>query len=295
MQTKKYEVFPGISLLYRSAALREEAPEEEKKDTVFEISHCKEGRAECRMRSAYFTLSPGDLAIVCGRDREPGEFFPQGEYTGITVVIDTARTPECLSCFLKDVNVSPAALMHRFCDGGRFYISRSDQRIAHIFSELYSVPQAVRDGYYKIKVMELMLFLSTLDVSRNENAAHTVSEAQLELARGISGYLVGHAEGRVTLEQLSAVFHVSGTGIKNCFRSVYGTSPHAYMRTYKMKLAADLLVRTDQSVLEIAGSVGFDNGSKFAKAFREVMGLSPLAYRKQHTGRSAALADGGKV
>lgn len=297
MQTMKYEVFPGISLIYRNTVPGEDMPEElseEKRDTVFEISHCKEGRIECRMRGAYVSLAPGDLAIIRGRDRERGVFFPQGEYLGITIVIDTALTPACLSCFLADVNVSPAHLMKRFCDGGKFYISRSDQRIEHIFSELYSVPQSVRDGYHKIKVMELMLFLSTLDAEGNENEAHTVSESQLTLARSVSGYLCRHAEERVTLEQLSSVFHVSGTGIKNCFRSVYGTSPHAYIRTYKMKLAAGMLLQTDRSVLEIAGSVGFDNGSKFAKAFRDVMGLSPLAYRRCHTDRIAASADCGR-
>ena len=33
----------------------------------------------------------------------------------------------------------------------------------HIFSELYSVPEHMRDAYFKLKVMELLLFLEMID------------------------------------------------------------------------------------------------------------------------------------
>lgn len=36
------------------------------------------------------------------------------------------------------------------------------------------------------------------------------------------------------------------------------------------------------SVLEIAGSVGYENGSKFAKAFWETMGVNPIEYRNTY-------------
>ena len=47
-----------------------------------------------------------------------------------------------------------------------------------------------------------------------------------------------------------------------------------------MQKAASLLKNTDKSVLEIAGIVGYNNGSKFAGAFRRVMNKSPNEYRK---------------
>ena len=36
------------------------------------------------------------------------------------------------------------------------------------------------------------------------------------------------------------------------------------------------------SVLEIAGSVRYENGSKFAKAFWETMGVNPIEYRNTY-------------
>jgi AraC-like DNA-binding protein len=48
-----------------------------------------------------------------------------------------------------------------------------------------------------------------------------------------------------------------------------------------MEAASWLLSETDQSILEIAGKFGYENGSKFAGAFRRVMGVSPSEYRRR--------------
>jgi AraC-like DNA-binding protein len=48
-----------------------------------------------------------------------------------------------------------------------------------------------------------------------------------------------------------------------------------------MTAASKLLAETDQSILEIAGKYGYENGSKFAGAFRSVMGTSPSEYRRR--------------
>ena len=80
---------------------------------------------------------------------------------------------------------------------------------------------------------------------------------------------------------LSKRFHASCTSIKSSFKAVYGVSLYSYVRAQKMRAAALRLRETEDSVLEIAGALGYGNGSKFAKAFREVMGTSPAAYRRQ--------------
>ena len=87
---------------------------------------------------------------------------------------------------------------------------------------------------------------------------------------------------RVTLDMLAKKFHMSGTSIKNSFKAVYGVSLYAFIRARKMRYAAKLLKDSTMSVLEIAGLVGYENGSKFAKAFRETMGVNPIEYRNTY-------------
>ncbi len=108
------------------------------------------------------------------------------------------------------------------------------------------------------------------------------SKTQRELAEAANSFILANMEKRITIKQLSELFHVSPTHMKNCFRKTYGGSIYAYTRREKMDAAADMLRTTDLTVLEIAGRCGYDNGSKFARVFKEITGLSPSDYRKKN-------------
>ena len=204
--------------------------------------------------------------------------FPTGHYHGITVSIDPARAPDCLSCFLEDVEVRPSALIEKFCADSACFVTRSSQGVAHIFAELYSVPEAIRKGYFKVKILELLLFLSAFPVQAAQ-PQHSYPQAQVQLAEQIGAYLLENTERRLTVAELSQRFGASATLINSSFRGVYGMTPAAFLRAQKMHSAAQLLRTSDRTVLDIAGQFGYDNASKFAKAFRSVIGVSPSAYR----------------
>ncbi len=101
------------------------------------------------------------------------------------------------------------------------------------------------------------------------------------LASAVRDYLDRHPEKRVTLAELETVFHVSGTTIKAAYREAFGASLYADTKRRKMLAAAEALRNTSRTVLEIAGSLGYDNASKFAAAFRSVHGVSPTEYRER--------------
>ena len=270
-----YPVFPGIEIVYHDVHATVCAMQRAQPPGCLEIHHCREGRIAYPYGDACFFLAPGDLAIV---QRSAGARFPTGHYHGITVSIDPARAPDCLSCFLEDVEVRPSALIEKFCADAACFVTRSSQGVAHIFSELYSVPETIRKGYFKVKILELLLFLSAFPVQAAQ-PQHSYPQAQVQLAEQIGAYLLANTERRLTVAGLSQRFGASATLINSSFRGVYGMSPAAFLRAQKMHSAAQLLRQTDRTVLDIAGQFGYDNGSKFAKAFRDVIGVSPNAYR----------------
>lgn len=274
-----YTVYPGIQLVYRDIHSPSCLIRRSNSDLIFEISHCREGRMEYEMGDSYYYLSPGDIALLHRHDAEYTALFPLHHYHGISVIIDLERTPRCLSCFLDDVIVSPHTLADKFCMDHPCFVARSSQGIEHIFSELYHVPEALKMGYFKVKVLELMLFLTALDASADETAQRPCSRTHVMLAKEVCGYLTEHTSDRITLEQLSGIFHVSATSIKNSFKAVYGVSVYSYIRTQKMQMAAQLLLQSDATVLEIAGKFGYENASKFSGAFKDVMGMTPNEYR----------------
>ena len=56
---------------------------------------------------------------------------------------------------------------------------------------------------------------------------------------------------------------------------------YTYLKDYKIHRALHLLEETNKNISEIAGIVGYDNSSKFAKVFKDKLGCSPVEYRKQ--------------
>lgn len=61
-----------------------------------------------------------------------------------------------------------------------------------------------------------------------------------------------------------------------------GFTVMAYVNFIRLTKAAQMLRRTDLSVLDIALSVGFDSHEGFAKAFRKKYGVSPSEYRSEN-------------
>lgn len=54
----------------------------------------------------------------------------------------------------------------------------------------------------------------------------------------------------------------------------------SYMKEYRMKLAANMLLQEDKSISEIAAAVGYKSQSKFTSAFRNKFQILPTAYQK---------------
>ncbi len=286
----EYAVFPGISIVYYNSHTQKGLLKEESSDTkdVFEIFHCREGRMECSIGDDFCYISPGDLLIVKTGHLSSSLFFPLRHYHGITIRINTNEAPKCLSCFLQDVAVQPKAIEEKFCGKKSYHIARSNQSVEHIFSELYAVPDEIRQGYYKIKILELMLFLSAYKINEGESDSRSVSPFQASLAKNVAKYLTENMYEKLTLEQAASKFHASATAIKTSFKSVFGVSFYAYIKTQKMESSAYMLEYTDKTVSEIANEHGYDNSSKFANAFRSVKGMSPAEYRMQNSKQSAS-------
>lgn len=277
LETESYEVFDGvvISLINAHSASFSESGREGR---FLRILHSREGRAEWESDGEFCFLSQGDIAITGCDDDSLSLSFPLEHFHGLSVLFDLERAPECFSCILEDVRVRPGELRRRFSPDGRPFIARSDEHITHLFSEIYNMGDEYRVAYFKVKVLELLLFLMAFRREREEG--HMLPRSQVSTAKAVASYLSSHLSERITLQELSVLFNSSPTSIKSSFRRVYGISVYGFAKKVKMEEAARILRSTDQTVMEIASEFGYENGSKFAAAFQSVTGRSPSEYRK---------------
>lgn len=276
-----YPVFSGIELVYYDVHMQSCDINLAKGREMLIITHCQEGRIEFEYKNGeYLYLASGDLSIQKNTENIRHRYCPLSHYHGVSVAIDMNRVPRCFSCILDDVFVSPEELEMKFCSEKPYSIMRENISIEHIFSELYSVPENIRKGYHKVKVLELLLFLSGLEYKGESEERRYFSRSQVTAAKEAKKYLLAHLDEHITITELADMLGISPTSLKICFKGVYGDTINGYITNCKMQKAASLLKNTDKSVLEIAGIVGYNNGSKFAGAFRRVMNKSPNEYRK---------------
>ncbi len=276
-----YEVFPGIELTYNDFKMGECFDNQYPKKNVMEINHCNQGRFETELQDGSFVyLKEGDISVNMLGRRTKNSSFPLEHYNGISVVIDLEAAKTLSNHLMEDIEIDLYALRERLCFGDHCFIMRATTAINHIFSELYTVPNEIKRGYFKLKILELFLFLSTVDVSQNFEVPQYLSRAQVECVKQIKHYLVSHLDQQLTLNELSRQFGISLTAMKTCFKGVYGTTIFSFVRGYRMQIAAQMLLEGKENVTEVAGRVGYSNASKFAAAFKKELAVSPMQYKK---------------
>ena len=92
--------------------------------------------------------------------------------------------------------------------------------------------------------------------------------------------ITGNLEKHYTIAELANMYDLSLSALKKCFKGVYGEAIYSYLSSYKMNVAASLLLKTEESVTMIAGKVGYTNVSKFSEVFKKTYGKNPTEYRK---------------
>lgn len=204
-----YTAFPGIKIVHHDVHTDKSFLGTAKKGNVIEIHHCREGRMERPLDKGCFYLMPGDLAVDIVNSDTKEFVFSLRHYHGITISINTDVAPDCFSCFLKDVSVQPAKIAEKLCGEERCFVIRSKEYIEHLFSEMYSVPCENKEGYYKIKVLELLLVLSGVKPGENNLRRHTLSGAQVDLAKQAASFMTEKMDNKITVKDLAKEFIIA--------------------------------------------------------------------------------------
>lgn len=280
-----YPVFKGCYLIYNDFHMEQCHSGFRPNVRMFCIDHCREGRIEWNVdRNRYIFVEAGDMQVN-SREQHCAQFvFPLKHYHGLTIGFDVDESEDALIHVMEGFSVDIKKLREKFCPDNRTFIMRAGIQINHIFSELYNLPEHVRLPYFKIKVLELLLFLETLDVPQNGGERPYFYKTQVDKVKDIAKLLTEDLERWYTLEELAERFSFPMTSLKQCFKGVYGCSIAVYMKKYRMNAAAVMLKNTQDSVISIAAKVGYSNPGKFAQAFRSVIGMTPSQYRKIYDG-----------
>ncbi len=112
--------------------------------------------------------------------------------------------------------------------------------------------------------------------------SHAMEQApQKSLACAIQ-YIHNHFTEQITVDHLAKLEHISRSYLSRQFKEQTGMTMVTYVNHLRLEMAKHLLVTTDQSILEISESIGFNSPKYFYRSFKSSTDLSPLEFRRSH-------------
>ncbi|MBD1363127.1 response regulator [Mucilaginibacter sp. ZT4R22] len=84
---------------------------------------------------------------------------------------------------------------------------------------------------------------------------------------------------KLSVADLSAHLGRSRVALYNRILELTGKPPVEFIRSYKLEKAADLLIKSDIAVSQIAMETGFATAHYFSKSFKDKFGVLPSEYR----------------
>ena len=250
---KNYNLFEGIQLCFLDFESDESMETQKFNPDIIQITHCQTGRYECEFANHTVSYLPEGYFSVAATEHLPVSFsFPIDlDKIGTTLRLET-----------------------------RWYVSDTPAQLKHLFSELYSAAETEPIGYFKIKAIELLYHMDQLTQINGCDLKY-FDKKQIQSTKAIREYLVSHLDEKVSLEQMAKEAHLNLSVFHLVFSHIYGDTPYAYLKKYKMNLAAQWLSENKMKIVDIALELGYSNASKFAKAFQSVYGMLPKDYRKK--------------
>ena len=205
--------------------------------------------------------------------------FPLGKYYGVSLVIDRQALSNGTRRMMQTIPIDLDKIGTTLGLETRWYVSDTPAQLKHLFSELYSAAETEPIGYFKIKAIELLYHMDQLTQINGCDLKY-FDKKQIQTTKAIREDLISHLDEKVSLEQLAKEAHLNLSVFHLVFSHIYGDTPYAYLKKYKMNLAAQWLSEDKMKIGDIALELGYSNASKFAKAFQSVYGMLPKDYRK---------------
>ena len=95
---------------------------------------------------------------------------------------------------------------------------------------------------------------------------------------------------KLSLDQMASMVGMNPQYFCRFFKRLTGKTFTIYLNEIRIDRAAELLVNTEDKIIQVAGECGFENVGYFIRRFKEMKGSTPSKYRET-AGNSFEIAD----
>lgn len=113
----------------------------------------------------------------------------------------------------------------------------------------------------------------------NKTDKLTCNKRTLIVNRVIS-YINSNIDQVITLNSISRNSGVNRNELTHIFKSNYNTTIMRWLKMYRLQMAADQLINTSFSILQISENIGYSDPNNFSTSFKKAFKITPREYRK---------------
>lgn len=187
-------------------------------------------------------------------------------------------TPEILNVIYK--NKLPSFIASKFTNENKSVLKISQIGVIDEYINslkfYFDYPDTITDDLIHLKLKELILLLYNLNYDYISKSLRSLfCPAELSFKSVVEAHIYADLE----ILDLAKLTNTSLSTFKRKFKQIYNDTPAKYLLHKRMTNAARLLLKSDDSITNIAFESGFKNLSSFTRAFVKKFGVTPTNYR----------------
>lgn len=274
--------FPGTGFCFLEtpALIGHEFPQCTENSYV--LHYCYAGHIQEKSGDICNGITSGDIWITPPRQTMGTVTLLTKRYSGVSMLLEPEIAQDAIRVFSASCPETELDLagLAKTLQHNRGTVIPGTDKLSRIFSQLFMEKPPCKDAFYRLKAMELLLYLAAWEPQKPRESPPYLEREMVERVDAIRRFATEHLDCRMTQAQIASRFHISLTALKRTFRSTYGLTLDAYLREQRISAAKRLLLETELPVSEIAHRVGYESHSQFTSVFHSSQGQTPAQFRR---------------
>ena len=157
----------------------------------------------------------------------------------------------------------------------------SNQLAIYLTQELLYRPS--EDKWYLENMIVTMADYLVKQTSRNITNidGHKMGITPFQMQK-LKNHIIENMDHQISTTDLASLVKLSVHHFIRMFKRTTGETPQQFAKRLKMQRAKELLLYSEDNIIQVGMGIGCDNASHFTQLFKSSYGITPLKFRKAH-------------
>lgn len=251
----------------------------------FEVAYVAEGTLECHTPDHVICLHQGEAVFINTGVLHMYKKTSWGPCVIYAHIFDSAFLSGTLSSSLYQKYIYPIAKSHVL----QLQPIRPENRHQNLMLEaLRTMVELARNeafGYeFRLQTQLSQFWCRLLTLADLKEQEASRSDSDIQRIKRMLRYIHENYARQITLKEIADAAAISERECSRCFQRCFRETAITYLNKYRVRVAAGMLLKGQDSIRSISRQCGFCSDSYFGRQFRQMLGCTPKEYRKKATG-----------